>query len=67
MEDLIEALKIMLKNGDVRNPTHCAHDELHVYPRTMDFTDKEISRLETIGFYLNEDRDGFYSFRFGSF
>lgn len=65
MLDLIEALKIMVKHGDVEYPTHCAHDELFVYPNSMDFTDAEIKRLEELGFEPN-DCDGFSSFRFGS-
>lgn len=65
MKDLIEALTIMMKNGDVKHPTHCSHDELNIYPKIMDFTDDEMKRLEELGFMPN-DMGGFYSFRFGS-
>ena len=65
MNDLIEALKIMLKHGDVKYPTHCSHDELHIYPNSMDFTPDEFKRLDELGF-IPDDMDGFYSFRFGS-
>lgn len=65
MNDLIEALKIMMKRGDVKNPTHCVHDELHVYPANFDFTDDELQRLNNLGFLPN-DMGGFMSFRFGS-
>jgi len=65
MKDLIEALQIMLKHGDVKHPTHCEHDELFVYPNSMDFTDEEMKRLDELGFFPN-DMDGFSSFRFGS-
>ncbi|MCP4491251.1 MAG: hypothetical protein GY820_28640 [Gammaproteobacteria bacterium] len=65
MEELIEALRIMMKHGDVFHPTYCTHDELHVYPNCMDFTEEEMTRLEEIGFHPN-DMDGFSSFRYGS-
>lgn len=65
MNDLIDALLIMLKHGDVSHPTHCEHDKLHIYPNSMDFTDEELARLDEIGFYP-DDEHGFYSYRFGS-
>lgn len=65
MEDLIEALQIMMKHGNNPRPTHCEHDELHVYPNSMDFTDEELSRLEELGF-IDNNMGGFMSFRFGS-
>lgn len=65
MENLIEALQIMLKHGDVAHPTHCEHDELHVYPNSMEFTEEELARLEELGFLPN-DMDGFTSFKYGS-
>lgn len=65
MNDLIKALQIMLKHGDVEYPTYCVHDELHIYPKSMDFTDDEIQQLEDLGFMPN-DMDGFYSFKYGS-
>lgn len=65
MNDLIEALQIMLKHGDVAHPTHCEHDELHIYPNSMDFTEEELARLEQLGFYI-DDNEGFYSFKYGS-
>lgn len=65
MIQLIEALQIILKHGDVEYPTHCEHDEMHIYPNSMDFTEEELARLEEIGFYPN-GMDGFYSFKYGS-
>lgn len=65
MEDLIKALQIMLKHGDVKYPTYCTHDELHIYPNSMDFTDEEFRELEDLGFIPN-DMNGFYSFKYGS-
>jgi hypothetical protein len=66
MKDLIEALTIMLQKGDVDYPTNCMHDELGVFPQSMDFTPEEFTRLEELGFDLNEDEDGFMSYKFGS-
>lgn len=66
MEDLIEALQIMLKHGNVEYPTHCEHDELHVYPNSMDFTEDELARLEELGFHSDDEGSGFYSFKYGS-
>lgn len=64
MKDLIEALTIMLKHGDVDYPCHCEHDMLTVYPNSMEFTEEELARLEELGFH--EQEHGFYSFRYGS-
>jgi hypothetical protein len=65
MKDLIEALLILMKHGDVASPTHCEHDELHIYPNSMDFTEDEINRLDELGFSPN-DMEGFMSFKYGS-
>lgn len=66
MENLIEALQIMLKHGNVEFPTHCEHDELHVFPNDMEFTHEELVRLNKLGFFPNESYDGFVSFKYGS-
>lgn len=65
MNDLIEALQIMLKHGNVDHPTHCEHDEMHIYPNSMDFTEAELNRLEELGFHPNY-MGGFVSFKYGS-
>jgi hypothetical protein len=68
MKDLIEALTIFLKYKNVRNPTHCEHDVLHV----VDVTKEEVSaedaaRLKELGFLWSTENDGCWvSFRFGS-
>lgn len=66
MNDLIKALQIMLKHGDVSRPTHCEHDMLYVFPNSMDFTEEEFTELEELGFYPDNEQEGFYSFRYGS-
>lgn len=64
MEDLIKALTIMMKHGDVTYPCYCEHDTLYIYPNTMDFTEEEFATLENLGFY--RDEEGFHSFKYGS-
>jgi hypothetical protein len=69
MSDLIEALQILLKYGNPRNPTHCEHDILtigEINPSDVSEEDKE--KLDELGFFIsNEDGDEcFCSFRFGS-
>ena len=66
MEDLIKALQIMLKHGDVAYPTHCEHDTLRIFPNDMDFTEEEFTELEELGFHVDEEQEGFYSFKYGS-
>lgn len=69
MKDLIEALTILLKyaNED-RRPTNCSHDEFFVGAgiELENVTDEDISRLDELGFFWDEDNEGFYSYRFGS-
>ena len=69
MKDLIEALQILLKYGDPRNPTHCEHDVLTIvgiYP--SDVSDEDKTRLEELGFIVSDEYGDsmFRSFRYGS-
>lgn len=67
MEDLIKALQIFLKYGNPQWPTWCEHDCLHVCdidPKKVSVED--ITELERLGFLVDEEEDGFMSFRFGS-
>lgn len=67
MEDLIKALKIFLKYGNERWPTHCEHDTLYIIginPENVSEEDKE--ELDRLGFFINEEEDCFQSYRFGS-
>jgi hypothetical protein len=69
MQDLIEALTIMMKYcGNERHPTHCEHDVLYVPKVNYDeLTEQDKIRLETLGFHYNSDGgEGFKSYRFGS-
>lgn len=64
MKDLIEALTILLRYGDPRNPTYCEHDELTICidPSLVSAADK--ARLDELGVF--EDGECFKSFRYGS-
>jgi len=69
MEDLIKALQILLKyaNKDY-NPTHCEHDQLYVGCdiELEKVTKEDITELDKLGFFWDDESDGFISFRFGS-
>tara|TARA_R110000796_G_scaffold221769_1_gene337945 strand:+ start:1796 stop:2008 length:213 start_codon:yes stop_codon:yes gene_type:complete len=69
MKDLIEALQILLKYAnDDRNPTHCEHDQLYVGCGIVyeSLTKKEVDKLDELGFFWDDESEGFISFRFGS-
>ena len=79
MEDLIEALRILLKYGNPKYPTHCEHDELNIVGIEPEKISKEdIKELEELGFLVqiegvyddeNEympEESKIYSFRYGS-
>ena len=66
MEDLIEALIIFKKyQGGRYAPTHCEHDVLYIMGvEKNDPSDKELERLEELGFHRSENC--WQSYRFGS-
>lgn len=67
MNDLIEALTILLKYGDPRNPTYCEHDVLTICgidPTLV--SDEDKIKLEKLSFIVEHDDECFISFRFGS-
>lgn len=69
MKDLIEALQILLKYGDARNPFYCDHDVLTVQCVTPDIvTEEDKERLDKLGFFISEEygESYFKSFRYGS-
>jgi len=69
MKDLIEALQILLNYAnDDRNPTHCEHDQLYVGCdiQLHQVSEEDIKRLDELGFFWDEESEGFISFRFGS-
>lgn len=65
MKDLIEALTILLKYGNPRNPTHCEHDVLTICGIDVEKVSAEdVAWLDKLGFFIGEE--AFQSFRFGS-
>tara|TARA_R110000868_G_scaffold404685_1_gene683116 strand:- start:539 stop:742 length:204 start_codon:yes stop_codon:yes gene_type:complete len=66
MNDLIEALQILLKYGNPNNPTNCEHDELMVVIHPSNVSEEDIKKLDELGFFVNEEYECFSSFRFGS-
>jgi hypothetical protein len=69
MEDLIKALQILLKYAnDDRCPTNCEHDQMYIgCGIEQDKISKEdIAELDELGFFWDDESDGFISFRFGS-
>jgi len=67
MRDLIAALQILLKYGNPRYPTVCAHDLLVVVgidPGNV--TPEDTERLEQLGFTIDRTLGSFVSHRFGS-
>ena len=70
MNDLIEALQILNKYADQKDrwPTHCEHDCLYVHAGIDpdEVSEKDIKRLEELGFEEDDDGTCFISFRFGS-
>jgi DNA-binding protein YbaB len=66
MEDLIKALQIFLKYGNPEYPTNCSHDLLFVNIDPELVSEEDVKILDDLGFVVDEDLDGFSSFRFGS-
>lgn len=67
LSDLIAALTIFLKYGDVSNPTNCQHDEMRIFPGSSEITENDLKELEKLGFAPDDDIQGaFISNRFGS-
>lgn len=68
MNELIEALQILMKYGNPEYPTICTHDQLYITdeikPRKVSKEDK--ARLKELGFEVDRELGQFYSFRFGS-
>ncbi len=69
MENLIKALQIFMRHGNVNYPTHCEHDIMYIMPNDPDnFTEEEIAELETLGFIYGEDdydEYSWYSYKYG--
>ncbi len=69
MGNLIKALQIFLKYGNSNYPTHCEHDEMWICgdEYTKDnISEEDVAELDRLGFFWDEEDEGFKSFKFGS-
>ena len=68
MENLFEALKIFMKyNINNHNPFNCEHDVLYIWGvDPSEVSDEDKKRLDELGFFEDDDLEGFSSFRYGS-
>jgi len=68
MDDLIEALQIFKRYAktdyELKFPTHCEHDVLHVCVSGK-VSEEDAARLDQLGFTYSEE-DGWHSTHFGS-
>lgn len=65
-DTLIKAFTIFKKYGDKGNPTNCSHDLLFVDVDPDIVSDEDKILLDELGFFVDEELEGFGSFRFGS-
>jgi len=65
-EALIEAFEIFRKYDNPKWPLNCQYDKLFVDVSPEKVSEKDLERLDALGFIENEGLDGFKSFRFGS-
>lgn len=66
MDDLIKALQILRKYGNPQWPTHCEHDVMYVDIRYSEVSEEDRKELDRLGFFEDDDNDGFKSYRYGS-
>ncbi len=66
MKDLIEALHIFLKYGDIDYPTHCEHDILWVCIDASKVSPDDRLTLDGLGFFVDESDNCFKSYKYGS-
>lgn len=65
LSNLIEALQIFLKYGDIDYPTHCEHDVLTICVDPSKVSEEDKAKLLKLGFFESED-NYFISYRYGS-
>ena len=67
MENLIKALTILLKYGNPYNPFHCEHDTLYIWDiKFSEVSEDDRKLLDSLGFFEDNEYDGFISFKYGS-
>lgn len=65
ISNLIAALQIFLKYGDINYPTHCEHDELYIMVEASVVSEEDKQLLSELGFEPNSNGN-FSSFSYGS-
>ena len=66
MEDLIKALQIFLKYENKTNPTNCSHDYLYIDINPELISEEDVAELDKLGFFIDQELEGFGSFKYGS-
>ena len=64
--ELIEALQIFEKYIGDNYPTNCSHDQLYVAVDPNEVSEADIIKLDELGFFIDQELDGFSSFKYGS-
>lgn len=66
-DDLIEGLTLLKPyRTDDFSPLHCEHDELWVMADPNKVAPEILVKLDELGFFVDDESDGFKSYRFGS-
>jgi len=66
MDDLIKALQILRKYGNPSHPTNCSHNLLHVDISPELVSEEDKKTLDDLGFFVDDELEGFSSFKYGS-
>ena len=66
MDDLIKALQILRKYGNPSHPTNCSHDLLYVDISPELVSEEDKKTLDDLGFFVDDELEGFSSFKYGS-
>lgn len=66
IRELIEALEIFEKYIGDDYPTNCSHDQLYVDCDPEKVSEADIIKLDKLGFFVDQELDGFSSYKYGS-
>lgn len=69
MEQLIQALQILLKYGNPAYPTHCEHDVMFICGiEPSRVSDEDKAKLDELGFRVSKEtgEEQFVSYKYGS-
>lgn len=53
LSNLVKALNIVLKYGDIERPTYCEHDELLLLVDPSVISQEDITALDELGFFIS--------------